>query len=118
MDARIIFLKRKLLNNLQHQWTIEEMAEAVELSPSHLQKIFKTETGMSPIAYLRKKRLEKAKELLETTFLRIKQIGVEIGMMNASHLTLDFKEKYRVTPTKYRKNYWEKIEEENSDGKE
>ena len=61
MDARIIFLKRKLLNNLQHQWTIEEMAEAVELSPSHLQKIFKTETGMPPIAYLREMTFGKSK---------------------------------------------------------
>ncbi|MDQ3634252.1 MAG: AraC family transcriptional regulator [Acidobacteriota bacterium] len=114
MDGRILFLKKQFIENLQHHWTVEEMAEAVELSPSHLQKLFKANIGIPPICYLRELRLEKASDLLENTFLRLKQIGVEIGMINDSHFTRDFKKKFGVTPTQYRKNYWRKYELENS----
>ncbi len=117
MDGRISILRDKFLENLQHQWTIEAMADAVKLSPSHLQKLFKTETGMPPIAYLREKRLEKACALLEAEdWEQINQIGKQVGMPNDSHFTRDFKKKYGVTPTEYRKIHWDKIEAERQNG--
>ncbi len=116
MDARIIFLKDKILNNLEYQWTIEEMAKAVNLSVAHLQKLFKSETGQPPIAYLREKRLEKACELLKDGWEQINQIGKQVGMTNDSHFTRDFKKKYGVTPTEYRKKHWEKLEMEKQNG--
>ncbi len=116
-DGRIIFLKDKFLKNLQRQWTIEGMAKEVNLSPPQLQKIFKSQTGMPPIAYLREKRLEKARELLEKdNWEQINQIGKQVGMPNDSHFTRDFKKKYEVTPTEYRKKYWEKLEAEKQNG--
>jgi transcriptional regulator GlxA family with amidase domain len=116
MDGRIFKLREQLLKNLQHQWTVEEMAEIVELSSPHFQRLFKSHIGSSPIAYLREIRLEKARECLETEFCRLKQIGVKVGMPNASHFTRDFKRKYGLTPTEYRKQYWEKIQAENANG--
>ena len=50
-DGRIISLRDKFLENLQYQWTIEEMTNEVNLSPPQLQKIFKSQIGMPPIAY-------------------------------------------------------------------
>lgn len=108
MDGRIFHLQELLLENSQRSWTIEEMAQIVELSVPHLQKLFKAEIGIAPVAYLRDLRLEKARRLLETKFYRLKQIGSEVGMVNDSHFTHDFKKKYGVTPTEYRKQYWEK----------
>ena len=114
MDGRIFHLKELLLKKPQHHWTVEEMAQIVELSLPHFQKLFKAETGVTPIAYLRNLRLEKAREFLETKFYRLKQIGFEIGIPDASHFTRDFKKRYGVTPTEYRKQYWEKSQAENS----
>jgi AraC family L-rhamnose operon transcriptional activator RhaR len=110
MDGRIFHLRNRILNDLKHQWTIEEMADFAELSAPHLQKLFKVQMGMPPIAYLRELRLEKARELLETTFCRVKQIGLEIGMPNDSHFTRDFKKKYGSTPSEYRKRHSEKTQ--------
>ncbi len=115
-DGRIISLRDKFLENLQYQWTIEEMANEVNLSPPQLQKIFKSQIGMPPIAYLREKRLEKACELLEDGWEQINQIGQQVGMPNDSHFTRDFKKKYGVTPSEYRKKYWEKLEAERQNG--
>ena len=117
MDERIFHLRKQILNNFRHDWTIKEMAEIVHLSASHLQKLFKSQMGISPIAYLHELRLEKACELLETTFDRISQIGFEIGMTNDSHFTRYFKKKYGSTPTEYRKRHSEKIQAEELDGK-
>lgn len=116
MDGRIFILRERLLKNLAHHWTIEEMAEIVELSSPHFQRLFKSYMDLPPITFLRELRLEKARELLETTFLQMKQIGIAIGMPNDSHFTRDFKKKYGVTPTEYRKQHWEKIQAESANG--
>ena len=118
MDNRISHLRNQILGNLRHDWTIEDMAKTIELSKPHFQKLFKFHIGTSPIAYVRELRLEKARELLETTFYQINQIGYEIGMKNDSHFTRDFKKKYGVTPTEYRRLHSEKMQAEQSDGQE
>jgi AraC family transcriptional regulator, activator of mtrCDE len=110
MDGRIFNLKEKLLNNLKHNWSIEEMAKIVGLSTSHFQRLFKSNTGITPATYLRDLRLEKARQLLETTFRNISEIRDETGMRHDNHFTHDFKKKFGVTPTEYRKQYWEKSE--------
>lgn len=60
------------------------------------------------MAYLNELRLEKARELLEDErcFLQIKEIGHQVGLVNDSHFTRDFKKKYGLTPTEYRKQHW------------
>jgi AraC-like DNA-binding protein len=54
-------------------------------------------------------RLEKSCQLLENTFLHIKEIGVEVGITDANHFLRDFKAKYKLSPTAYRKQYGEKF---------
>ncbi len=61
------------------------MARLVNLSESHLQQLFKHIVGMSPIQYLQDLRLEKARELLEDSFLQIREIGFQVGMSDQSH---------------------------------
>jgi two-component system response regulator YesN len=60
--------------NLKRDIYVEEAARLVRLSRSRFSHLFKTEAGMSFIQYLKKARLEKARELLETTFEPIKVI--------------------------------------------
>jgi transcriptional regulator GlxA family with amidase domain len=110
MDRRIFHLKEQLPNNLQHQWTVKEMAKICKLSVPHFQKLFKSHTGMPPIAYLSDLRLEKALDLLETTFLNIQEIRIKVGMFDDSHFTQDFKKRFGVTPTTYREQYKKKFE--------
>lgn len=112
IDGRIFKLCKLLSEKPDHNWTIQEMAEIVELSRSHFQRIFKINVGISPQAYLHELRLDKACELLETTFLQIKQICVRAGLPDYSHLTRDFKNRYGLTPTEYRKFHWKKIQAE------
>ncbi len=118
MDGRIFQLHKRILVRLDHQWTIDEMADYTELSIPHFQKLFKTQTGTPPMNYLCELRLEKARQLLEDSHHRINQIGIAVGMLNDSHFTRDFKKKFGITPTEYRRRYWDKIQAEESDGQE
>ena len=78
----------------------------------NLQQLFKENIGTPPMTYLHDLRLEKARELLETTFNNITEILFEIRMPNDSHFTRDFKKKFGSSPMQYRKLYWEKIQAE------
>jgi AraC-like DNA-binding protein len=114
MDRRILILKEQILSNLKKQNSVEKMALSVDISASHLHRLFKAETGLSLASYIRNLRLEKARELLENSFKHIKEIRFEVGLRDQSHFTRDFKAKFGVTPSEYRKQHWAKLEAEKS----
>jgi AraC family transcriptional regulator of arabinose operon len=102
MDQRITKVVELMRDNLCHGLSLEALAQAVNLSPSRLHNVFKSETGMSPARYLKTLRLEQAKELLEESFLSVKEIRVRAGIGDESHFVRDFRKAYGLTPTQYR----------------
>ena len=60
---------------------------------------------MAPIRYLRVLRMERARHLLETSYLSIKEIGYHVGLNDESHFVRDFKKTYGVPPTVYRTRF-------------
>jgi len=89
--------------NLQRALTLTEIAEAINVSDPHLSRIFKRETGFSPIDYLIRLRLEKARQLLKTTFLSVKEVMAAVGYNSKGHFAKDFKKRFGVTPSEYKK---------------
>ncbi|MDY7394984.1 AraC family transcriptional regulator [Aureibaculum sp. 2210JD6-5] len=77
------------------------LAKRVGLSQNTLQLGFKKLYKMSVNEYIRDVRIEKAKELLETTELNITEISYEIGLNSRSYFSKLFKEKYGQSPKKY-----------------
>ncbi|HKR11338.1 MAG TPA: helix-turn-helix domain-containing protein [Pyrinomonadaceae bacterium] len=102
MDHRIGKVVNHLNSHFEQRISFRELALMVNLSPSRLRHIFRVEVGMSLAKYVKILRLNRARELLETTFLSIKQIQVITGMNDESHFFRDFKRAYKLTPTKYR----------------
>ena len=60
---------------------------------------------MSVVQFVKIVRLKKAKELIETTPLSIKQIMAEVGIKDKSNFCRDFKKTYGVSPVKYRRDF-------------
>lgn len=102
MDTRIGRILHHLNSHFQHRISFADMAAMVNLSDSRLRHIFKVEVGVPPAQYIKLLRLNRARELLETTFLSIKEIVVITGMSDESHFFREFKRVYNVTPSQYR----------------
>ena len=106
MDGRIFRLTNQVSENLDHNWTIQGMADSLGLSAPHFRRLFKESVGSSPGEYLRTLRLAEAKLLLETTFDQIGQIGLSVGLPDIQHFGREFKYKYGLSPSEYRKRHW------------
>lgn len=102
VDARVEKIISLMKDDLQMDISLRSLAQCVNLSPSRLHQVFKEETGMPLGRYLRLLRMRQAKELLETTFLSVKQIMAEVGVADESHFVRDFKRTYSFTPAQYR----------------
>ncbi|MGM7723536.1 AraC family transcriptional regulator [Metabacillus sp. Hm71] len=73
-------------NYYQDDISAEEMAEASQLSKYHFTRLFKKETGVTPIQYLTTIRLQKATELLQNTKYSVDEIAQLVGYKNANYL--------------------------------
>ncbi|MDQ1524115.1 MAG: AraC family transcriptional regulator [Pyrinomonadaceae bacterium] len=91
--------------DLRAKLTLNDMARAVNLTSFHFCHLFKAETGSSPAKYLKALRLERARELLETTFLSVKEIRALVGLNDESHFARDFRAVYGLTPQQHREHY-------------
>lgn len=89
--------------NLHRAITLPELAEIVHLSTSRFSDIFKIQTGLSPIAYLIKLRIEKAHELLITRFESIKEIMAMVGYSDRANFLRHFRRYFEFAPSEYRK---------------
>ena len=71
---------------------------------------------MPPIRYLRLLRMERAKNLLESSFLSVKEIAFQVGLNDESHFVRDFKSTYGFSPALYRSHFKNKALTEEHNG--
>jgi transcriptional regulator GlxA family with amidase domain len=102
MDPRIKRVIGEIEKHLNSELSLDVLAQSVNLSTSRLRHLFKAETGSTPAQYLKSLRMSRAKKLVETTFLNIKQIRCSIGVRDKGHFARDFERSYGLTPTQYR----------------
>lgn len=99
-------LKRSLLyleKNYAENLTVKRMAAVSNYSESHFSKLFRQMTGESFTQYLKNYRLEVAADRLVHEDTRISEIAVSCGFSNMSYFTRAFYEKFRTTPSGFRK---------------
>jgi AraC-like DNA-binding protein len=90
-------------NNFERDISLGDIAKYVFLSPSYFTRAFKDQTGKSPIRYLLKIRIERAKEMLVDTGLKISDIALSVGFSNQQRFNEMFKKYAGLTPLQYRK---------------
>ncbi len=104
-------------SNLDQDLTLNQIAQSVSLSRSRLHYLFKTQLGMPTIQYIKMRRLEKARDLLRTTSLPVKEVRVRVGLHDRSHFARQFKKTYGVTPYQCRKYMTESMPAKNRTSK-
>lgn len=91
--------------NLQKNYEIDLLAKRLLMSRSAFTRHFRKATGLSFTQWLIETRLQKARELLESTQLPIEQIAEQIGFQSAVSFRQHFIAKHQTTPSAYRKAF-------------
>jgi AraC family transcriptional regulator len=91
-------------SRLDADLTLQELAAAIGYSRSHFLRMFRATTGMTPHRYVLKRRVERARQLLEQVGLSIAEVAMICGFSSQAHLTFAFRKEYGITPTEYRRH--------------
>ena len=97
-DPRIRFVLALMERHRATPLSIDELAQAVNLSPAHLRRLFQRELGCSPARMSRELRLDHARHLLQTSFLTVKEVMAATGWNDPSHFSREFKRRHGQAP--------------------
>lgn len=88
--------------NLDQRITLSDLAAQAGLSRMHFAAQFGAATGMQPHAYVQRRRIEQAKELLAETEERLVDVALSVGFQTQAHFTTVFKQETGETPRRWR----------------
>jgi transcriptional regulator GlxA family with amidase domain len=98
MDPWILWAREEMARRLHEPYILEQLAAATELPLARFTHVFTETEGIAPDAYLHQLRLERAKVLLERTFLSVDQAIALIGLRDAKQFEDDFRNAFGVPP--------------------
>lgn len=100
MDERFLLkLREHILHNLQvEDYSVEDLAQEVAFSRSHLYRKLQGLTGLSISQFIRKVRLEKAHELLAAEVATVSEIAYQVGFGSSTYFSKCFNEEYGFPP--------------------
>lgn len=96
-QARIL-----MRENIESSMTVQEIAKNIGAGYSSFRKNFKKYTGISPASYFQDLRLQRAKDLLHTTDLSIKEIAYRLNFDSPDYFSAQFRKKTGQRPTDFR----------------
>src|SRR5579872_3586514 len=102
MDRRVKAVLAKVAKDPACARSIEDLASSVNLSVSWLRHLFRKEAGMPLGTFVRRSRMERARALLDGSFLSVKQVAFEAGFTDETHFIREIKKAYGTTPGLYR----------------
>lgn len=103
-DPVIAGVKNYVAEHYSQEFTMEMMAEALNISKSYLSTYFKARTGGNLLNYIQQYRVQKAVELMKSSSFRLSDIGNQVGIPNPNSFIRVFKKHTGLTPSDYRKN--------------
>ncbi|MBT2487709.1 DJ-1/PfpI family protein [Streptomyces sp. ISL-96] len=102
---RIEDLRHYITRNIVEQLTVADLASQAHVSDRQLTRIFKSELGMTPAAYIESARVEVARNQLESTDATLERIASTCGFNTTDTLIRAFRRKLNTTPTEYRNRF-------------
>lgn len=100
MQVAIAYIRE----NYNQDFNMAVVSNEVSMNYSLFSLAFKEYTGTNFVNYLKELRMEKAKEYLQHSELRISEISQNVGYENEKHFMKIFKAMYGISPTEYRKS--------------
>lgn len=104
-DLELLSLRREIINNPQHDWSVAEMAKQLNMSPGHLHLLYRQKFGISCMDDVIARRIRKAKDQLVHTNRSIAEISGHCGYQNVEHFCRQFRKYVGMTPGSFRKSF-------------
>ena len=102
-NRSLVSAQQELAQSFGSGEKLAAIAQRLNMSYSHFRREFRNETGLPPGEYQRRSRLRRARELLATTNLTLKEIAEELGYYSAFHFSSDFKARMGLSPSIWRR---------------
>jgi len=100
---RILKVHQYIMENYQHEISVDHCAQMINMTVSSFCRYFKSETQYTFTNYLNKIRIDFSKKFLSNTDLPIKEIGFECGYNSVPYFNKQFKKLEEISPFAYRK---------------
>lgn len=94
---------RYIHDNLHRSLPVAEVAAQTHVSPRHLSRLMAQYAGVAPADYIERARLDRARHLLRTGTLPLKEVARESGYSDVHHFTRVFSRRCGMPPGEYRK---------------
>lgn len=95
-------VKQYIYDHYKDEISMDMLARLVYMAPSYLSAVFKKETGQNLSKFIKEYRMEKARDMLENTHMKIVQISEAVGYPNVSYFCQSFREFYGISPQRFR----------------
>jgi transcriptional regulator GlxA family with amidase domain len=105
LDERVARAIAVMKRQRERPVSINQLARAVNLSPSYLTRLFRQHVGCPPAHYDRGQRLDHAYELVTSSRLSIKEIMAAVGWSDPSHFSRDFRSRFGLSPRALRSKH-------------
>jgi len=105
MERVTTHVEAYIMEHLAEDLSLQNLSDAVYYNPNYLARLFKKHTGKSLTDFILSARINKAKELLQETRLKIYEIASQVGFENTIYFNRVFKKKAGLTPTMYRRKW-------------
>ncbi len=99
VDRALEYIEANLAENIG----LNEIAQALGVSPYHFSRGFKSNTGLSPHQYVLERRVARAREMLAGGHTTLAEIAYAVGFSSQAHMTDVFRKRLGITPGAYRK---------------
>lgn len=101
-DSKLLNVTNYINDNIAAEIKLSDLAALAGISQFHFSRLFKKSVGISPIQYLIKQRIERAKLLLKNSELSVTEIALSCGFNSHSHLGKYFRQLTGFSPSEYR----------------
>ena len=101
----VLEVMRRIEADPARNWTLADLAEGLHLAPGYLVRLFKSVTGLPPVAFLSRHRVELAAEMLLHSDRTVRAIAERVGWPDQNYFARRFRAHYGLTATEYRTRF-------------
>lgn len=98
-----------MVSRFSQPMTLDDLCRQVKLSPTYFSFIFKQYTGYSPMQYLNRIRVDRAKDILLNSECRIRDAAVQAGFSDEFYFSRQFRKQEGISPTEFVRKYHRNI---------